>query len=423
MTHLSLDDREIIESSLKQKLTFTQIASLIGKHRTTVSKEILNHRFNKQPNTYGRNFVYCSLEQECHHYHGVGCTRKCKNFKPLCCPSLEHPPYVCNACSKRSNCALQKFYYRAKSAHDEYLSFLSEARQGIRLSNDTIQQIDSVISPLIRDNKQSVNQVYINHPDLLFFSKTQFYHLIDLGVFSFCNLDLPRRVKYKLHKDSKPRRTRAESLIRVGRTYKDYCSFIKSHNDHELSIVQMDTVEGVKGGKCFLTLLFVQYNLMLIYLLNSKTMECVSSTFDWIKKTIGLDEFKRLFEVILTDNGSEFFDPDHIEKDCDTHEFVSHVFYCDPSASYQKGAIEKNHQYIRYILPKGTSFDTLTQQDCKVLMSHINSVPRDSLRGKTPYSEVLYFIDKQTLRKLGVSFIKPDEVSLATNLLKKKDKI
>lgn len=98
------------------------------------------------------------------------------------------------------------------------------------------------------------------------------------------------------------------------------------------------------------------------------------------------------------------------------------MFYCDPSASYQKGAIEKNHEYIRYILPKGSSFDNLTQDDCNLLMSHINSVPRKSLRNNTPYLESLHFIDEELLNKLGVFLILPDEVSLSPELLKKKDK-
>ena len=184
----------------------------------------------------------------------------------------------------------------------------------------------------------------------------------------------------------------------------------------------MDTVEGTKGGKVLLTLLLVQYNFMLIFIMDSQTTACVNKVFDWIRSTIGMDNFKKIFQVILTDNGHEFFDPLSIELDPITKEQVSHVFYCDPSASYQKGAIEKNHEYIRYILPKGSSFDSLTQEDCNLLMSHINSVPRQSLRNNTPYLEVQHFIDEELLNKLGVFFILPDEVSLSPELLKKKDK-
>ena len=78
----------------------------------------------------------------------------------------------------------------------------------------------------------------------------------------------------------------------------------------------MDTVigtQGGKGGKCFLTLLFRQYNLMLIYLMPYKRQEYVIQIFSQLKSLLGDDEFKRLFEVILTDNGTEFGDPDSIE--------------------------------------------------------------------------------------------------------------
>ena len=44
MKHLTLEERETIESLLKENNTFTFIGEQIGKHRTTVAQEILNHR-------------------------------------------------------------------------------------------------------------------------------------------------------------------------------------------------------------------------------------------------------------------------------------------------------------------------------------------------------------------------------------------
>ena len=62
MKHLTLEERETIESSLKENNTFTFIGEQIGKHRTTVAQEILNHRLEQKPNTYGRTFVNCKFE-------------------------------------------------------------------------------------------------------------------------------------------------------------------------------------------------------------------------------------------------------------------------------------------------------------------------------------------------------------------------
>ena len=140
-----------------------------------------------------------------------------------------------------------------------------------------------------------------------------------------------------------------------------------------------------------------------------------------LKVLLGIDEFKRLFEVIITDNGTEFSDPESIELDMDTGEKVSNLFYCDPNCSWQKGSIEKNHEYIRYILPKGTSFAFLTQEACFKLASHINSVPRLSLNNISPYEDIFNFIGKDNLERLNISQIDYDDIDLSINLLKQKE--
>jgi len=77
----------------------------------------------------------------------------------------------------------------------------------------------------------------------------------------------------------------------------------------------MDVVEGQKGGKVLLTLLFRNCNLMLIFLLNLASQECVANVFNHLGEVIGTEGIKRSFPVILTDNGSEFKDPWSIEQD------------------------------------------------------------------------------------------------------------
>ena len=188
------------------------------------------------------------------------------------------------------------------------------------------------------------------------------------------------------------------------------------------SIVEMDTVigtQGGKGGKCFLTLLFRQYNFMLIYLLPYKKSRFVTEIFNHLKELLGINEFKRLFEVILTDNGTEFSDPESIEFNMNTGEKISSVFYCDPNCSWQKGSIEKNHEYIRYILPKGTSFASLTQDDCYLIASNINSTPRLSLNNHSPYEASLIFLGKENINKFKIKRIDYDDINLSYRLLRK----
>ena len=418
--HLTLDERESIESMLKEKFNLTQIGNALGKHRTTISKEILNHRFKKEAIQYNSYFANCIYSDTCENCGCKGCNKLCKNFKERLCPIIQKAPYVCNGCPKKSRCRFSKYYYRAKDANLEYELFKSEARIGVRISQEEIYEINNIITPLIKDKHQSINHVFIHHPDLLYFSKPTFYSYINNNLFSFRNMDLRRKVKYKPRKDNKKRRTRTESIIRIGRTYKDFLDYFSLHP--YASVVEMDTVEGNKGGKVLLTLLFRQYNFMLIFLMNKKTMECVEKVFIYIRSIIGNDLFQKIFEIILTDNGKEFFNPISIETDYQTGEVLSHVFYCNPSASYQKGSIEKNHEYIRYVIPKGNSFNHLTQKDCNLLASHINSTSRIILNNKAPYEAIQTLVDKEVISKLGIQFVKPDDINLSSSLLKRGNK-
>lgn len=341
----------------------------------------------------------------------------------LTCTLTSKPPYVCNACPKKNYCKNQRFTYDASIAHNEYKKTLSQQRNKLRITKEQISSINDVISPMMVHKHHSVNHIYISHPELLPFSKSTFYKYIDLGILNVKNIDLARKVRYKVSKEIDheiTKRTKTNIKIKVGRFYRDFKDYLEFYPN--ASIVEMDTVIGTaggKGGKCFLTLLFRQFNFMLIYLLPYKQSKYVIKVFNDIKKLLGPDEFKRLFEVILTDNGSEFSDPESIEIDMDTGEKLSSIFYCDPNCSWQKGSIEKNHEYIRYILPKGTSFAGLTQEDCYLIASHINSVPRRSLNNISPYEAAYKFIGKENIKKINIKKIEYDDIDLSPRLLNK----
>lgn len=415
--HLTYEEREYIEIGLTQGRNFTEIAKDINKDRRTISREILKHRFKKMPKGFNRNENLCKNRYECKKFD---CSKKDECYEEDICYKLTGAPYVCNGCEQKNNCRKIKYYYYSKFANDEYEETLRLSRRGINLSKEEAYEIDKLIGPLIKEKKQSISHIYANHPDEIWFSRTTMYNYVDLGVFSFRNIDLPRKVKYKKRKENSKQRIRRETAIRKGRTYEDFKEYIGKHT--ECSIVEMDTVEGIKGGKVFLTILFRQSKFMLIYLMDNKTTECVEKAFKEIKKVIGIERFKKVFEVILTDNGTEFFNPMSIEKDEKTEEIISHIFYCDPGASWQKGAIEKNHEYIRYVLPKGSSFDELTQEKADILMSNINSTSRDILNGNTPYDATLLILEEEKINRLGVRRITGDEVNLSPNLLKAGDK-
>ena len=415
--HLTYEERNFIEIGLNNGRNFTEIAKDLHKNRTTIMREVRKHKFRKNPSGFNNSKNLCKNRHECKRFD---CTKKEKCYEEEICCVLTGAPYVCNGCEQKNKCRKIKYYYYAKFANDEYSEKLRTSRYGINQTKEEIYDLDKLITPLIKEKHQSISHIYANHLDEISFSRATMYNYVDLGVFSFKNIDLPRKIRYKKRKENKKQRIRRETAIRKGRTYEEFKEYMGKHP--ECSIVEMDTVEGIKGGKVFLTLLFRQSKLMLIYLMEEKTMECVEKEFDKIKEILGIDMFKKVFEVILTDNGSEFFNPISIEVDKETGEIVSHIFYCDPGASWQKGAIEKNHEYIRYVLPKGSTFDNLDQDKTNILMSNINSTSRDTLNGKTPYDAALLALKEEVIKKLGVTKIEADEVNLSPNLLKEGDK-
>ena len=388
-SHLCREQRNNIEYLISLNKSFTYIASSINVDRTTISKEIKRNRYAKDSfNPFNQKAI-------------ENVTARCKY--------LQKPPYVCNNCQNKRYCLNSKIYYNAKIAQQHYEETLKEVRSGIDILPNTIEEIENSIVPLIKDKKQSVNQVYINHSDILYFSKTTFYKYIDLGVISLSNIDLPKKVKYKSRKRKKSNEYKRKLALLKGRTYEDFLIFTSDHSN--MNICEMDTVEGTKGGKVFLTILIRETKFMFIRLLDKKNVACINKEIDILKEKLGIKLFSKVFRIILTDNGSEFFDPLHIEIDYNTGNKTTNIFYCKPYASYQKPNIEHNHEYIRRVFPKKVSLDNLIKEQVQKLEETINNIPREKLGGKSPYEKTL---EKYPLllEKLNYRYINPDDVSL-----------
>ncbi len=395
--HLSYEDRKNIEDGLNDNKSINQIAKEINRSHSSILREIDRNKIFSQPSNFN-NYKNNNYDRD------------------LSCERLKRSPYVCNGCKSRSGCRKERYTYYARRANDSYKEVKSEARKGINLTPEEIFQINKILTPLIKKG-QTINHLYINHPDILDFSKPSFYNYVNNGVFEFGPLDFPRIVKYKKRKNNSNRRTRKEREILINRKYSDFLDYI-SKNPY-LNIVEMDTVEGLQTEEdCFLTLFWRKSNFMLIFKLESQTTEEVTRIFGILQSFIPEEDYKKLFPIILTDNGHEFFDVNNIECIHETGDYVTHLFFCDPSASWQKGGIEKNHEFIRYILPKGSSFKNITQEDCDLFMNNINSLCRDSLNGKSPYEAMLFLCDEYILKKLNCYYIKPDDVILNDSLLK-----
>lgn len=427
--HLTLSERKDIELLLKERKSFKKIGRTLGRDCTTISKEIRFHLVERKSGAWGQAYNACALRFGCKKSlmcKRQGCEiRKCR-FCNICndyctsfveekCSKLDKPSYVCNGCHNLKKCTLRKKFYVAKDAQEEYEYIRSESRTGIAMTESELCNLDQIMTPLIK-NGQSIHHICANNADRIMYSEKTLYNYISSGLFTVCNVDLPRKVKYRprskaglIHK--------VDKKCRIGRTYEDYQSFIEKNN-HPL-VVQMDSVIGRIGGKVLLTLHFVKAEFMLAYLRDTNDSQSVIDIFDRLNGLLGIELFKKLFPVLLGDNGSEFSNPTAIECDRTTGEIRTNVFYCNPRAAFQKGAAEKNHVEIRKVLPKGRSFDDLTQKDIDLMMDHINSYSRPNLNDNTPFNAFKFLFGEEAIEKLGSTLIAPNDICLKPSLLKK----
>jgi len=416
--HLSYDDRLEIESGLKNRKSFKEIGLMIGKDCTTISKEIRNHFIIKEVSSVGRQFNNCIHRKHCEFRHkGMMCNiHNCSHYQKEDCKKLLKPPYVCNGCKERTACTLTKHLYEASYALKEYKEILSESRSGISYTEEEINYLNEFLEPLIIEQKQSLHHICVNNPNKLICSARELYRLIDNNILTIKNIDLPRKVRYR-KRNKMVTYYKIDKNCLIGRKYQDLLEYLKKNPD--TPIVEMDSVEGIKGGKVLLTIHFVACEFMLAFLRDHNTAQSVIDIFNYLEELLGIDTLKKLFVIILTDNGSEFSNPSAIEINNKTGEERTKIFYCEPRRSDQKGSCEVNHEFIRRILPKKISFDNLTQDDINLMMSHINSYKRKKLNDCSPLQLFSLMYGKEIAAKLGIKEIEPNHINLSSSLLKK----
>jgi len=378
-----------------------------------------------------KNYEDCDLlsrESSCSHYNKKYCPfycRKCYRYYPpseclyyipFQCDKIKKPPYVCNYCNDQKDCPLTKKIYDAAYAQKQYEKTLVKTRQGINVTPEELQELNELISPLILKG-QPLSHIFAVHADEIPVCRRTLYNYLDQRIFQARNIDLPRRVRYKKRKKKSAPRTskNLQQVYRNKRTYIDFERFMEAHPD--VDVVEMDTVKGGRAsGKCLLTFLFRSCSFMLVILLPTCTQKSVIDAINNLTDTLGIRLFRKYFPVLLTDNGSEFKNPWDIETD-DEGRHRTYVFFCDPYVSNQKSRLEKNHEYIRYIIPKGRSMYKYSQDTINLMTSHINSTARDSLNGASPFDLADLLLDKRIPLLAGLKKVSPDEVMLKPALI------
>lgn len=270
--HLSLSERIEIEVGLTQKLSLKKIAMNLNRSTSTISREIRSHREAVQKGVYGKKFNDCANKKTCQKLGQCNktticdrtcsfcgkCIDYCKDYKKSVCDKLNKPPYVCNSCKHRNICPNERQYYHAKFADIKALETVSHSRSGIALEDHEIDYLNKVVSSGLKKG-QSINHIYYSNLLSMPCCIKTIYNYINMDVLGDSKrIDLRSAVKRKPRKFKKDTKHKVEPKCTVNRSYKDFKAF---KIDNPCAEVQIDSVEGIKGGKVLLTILFTNCNL------------------------------------------------------------------------------------------------------------------------------------------------------------------
>ena len=416
MAHLTESHRIKIEHYLNENYSYRKIAELLNVNVSTISREV-----KRNIRTYSISnhmvVVECIHKGNCERLKGSSkskmCSINCPDYELRKCDrfSTKNAKHVCNSCPNNAKCKLARKKYIANVANNKYeLRIIS--RPKIRITQEQFDFINKLFSEKMTKG-QSISVIYQNHKDEIMISENTVRNYLKRGLLKSNQPDMIRP-RFTANKSVKRRVIKNVDLLN-GRTYEDYINYTK---EKDILIVQLDTVVGkLVDNKKILTIHWPSFHFQIGILLEKLSPAFVNNALMELKNKLGLETYKILFQVILTDNGIEFSLLDEIEID-ENGELITKVFFCDPYKSSQKGSCERNHEFIRYVLPKGVSFDNLNQKDVDLIFSHINSTPRNSLGFKTPFELFKTAFGIEVLRILNINEINKDDVHLKPELIK-----
>lgn len=406
-THLNIEERKDLEELLQNpEITLKLIAAQMGRDPKCIREEIKRNRVLRvranQRNKCGKQeeckrtrlCTHC-LTGQCKFCTHDNCNEICDQFFPEpVCKRTTRFPNVCNGCPDSSKCKLPRMYYIATTAQANYERNVRDWKRGPRPDEIEMARISKIVKKGIESGHSL--DVIAHENDIPACTSTLYRYVNTRYIAGVVRVDMKRAVKYRTRNKVKVTPINYDHLN--GRRYEDFLA--RMENDPPAFLWEMDTVIGKQGSdeKCALSLLFRPTNLQLYFLLDSKTMSEVNRVFDGIKRTIGPEMFKQYFEVILTDNGSEFYDPLSIETDPDTGEKLISIYYCKARHSEQKGKAEKNHEHFRELVPKGKSMNDMTKKDMRYVSNMVNNYPRKKFQYQTPLELSKPFLNEMVFK-------------------------
>ena len=225
--HFTLDDRQQIYEGICKVLSIRSIAHNLGVSPSTVSRELEKHRILDQNGSFKKN--------------GAPCERVLK------------APWICNGCKSFANCRKRKYRYSPARAQSAYEATLHEVRRKIRTGSDELNHIDHIVTPLVRDQGQTVAHIYNTYGDEIGISKSTLYRYIDDNRLTVRNIDLPARVRYPKHNSVKRGDNSAieNQKCRENRDYASLFSVVLTDNGSEFKMPEeLENYKNHKFQRC-----------------------------------------------------------------------------------------------------------------------------------------------------------------------------
>ena len=370
--HITFEQRKIIASGVAQKMKAKDIAQLLDFDSTSISKEVKRNRTIVEP----------------------------IKTNPAVCPSLKRWPFVCTYCKYRyKECPFNKFIYNSKNAQEFANYNLKASRRGLDISSEKFQELDTIIKTGI-DNNKSIYQIKIENKDVIDKSITTLYRYVNKGYLTTKRIDLPYAVKYKKRNHNKKYDYSDNKKIdRTNHTYIDYLAFLHKHPG--IYVWQLDFLGAIKtDNKNILSLILPNFQFTLLDIINRPDSNKVVEFFDRLEENIGIDNFKELIPVILTDRDPCFNDMDGICFSKITGEERCKIFFCDPYVSNQKPNVENINKQLRLFFPKKSSIDKYSKQDIKQINYTLLNKPLKSLDSYTPKEVFVRVFGEDLFNKL-----------------------
>lgn len=425
--HLSLEERVLIEDRLNFQKSIRSIAKELGKSPSTILREIRNHSV-----IIKEEFTDCLNRKDCNYRRLCGktdckklcsrcsipCRKFCTDYVKAFCDKLTESPYVCNGCSNLNLCRRERNLYRANKAEQFYREELTVSRAGFDITEKELNTINELASPMLKHglSPYHVKQTY---GEKLPISESTLRRMIDSNELDARNIDLRDKVKRRPRKTTNNTiRNKTLTAQKLGHLYKDYLQYIE---DNDVFITEMDCVEGIKEeDPVLLTLTFKSLSVQLAFIMEHQTTQCVVDTLNKIEFSLGKELFASIFQLIITDNGTEFTDIAGMETSCFDNSKRTKIYFCEPNRSDQKGTCENHHKMIRYVIPKGTPLSPYTQIQISLMMNHINSYKRKALFGKSAYEIAKTVLPEDFFILLGLEEIPAEEIVLKPSLLRNR---